>query len=415
MAGRTLALAAALAGISLAAGLYAPIEPFEAQHLFVAAPGAPVLFEFDGAGDLQPTKVTGLTSLHDLAFGPDGALYATDFVLDRVLVYDASGTELDALGAGTALDEPTDLAFGPSGGLFVASSATDSVLRFERDGTVSASIGVGSGLDDPRGLAFSPDGRLWVSSFGSDEVLAFDRSGTFVDSLADAALDGPYGLAFGPTGHLLVASHETDRVLEFDGAGGLVASIGAGSGLVAPTAIAIGPDRDLYVASSGGDAVLVFDGDGTLLDTLAADDLVGPTGLAFSPSVFSASVRGQFARPGQGAGKFSSPARVTWSPGSGWLTLLLTDGDDDMLDLFGGDALVMHGFEVTESDASKTRHVAARELSGDTTDTGIASVGIVFKGGVDDDVYEPGKATGYFHRASAAGGVDATIKLKKEK
>ena len=415
MAGRSLVLAALLAGISLAAGLVDPIEPFDGHHLFVASPDAQVLFEFDAGGDLQPTKVTGLTSIHDLAFGPDGALYATDFDLDRVLVYDASGDELVAFGEGSDLDEPTDLAFGPAGGLYVASSATDSVLVFARDGSVSDTFGEGSGLDDPRGLAFSPDGRLWVSSFGTDEVLVFDPSGVLVDTLSDVALQGPYGLAFAPQGHLLVASRDTDRVLEFDGAGDVVASFGAGSGLESPTAIAIGPDRNLYVASEGSDAVLVFDADGSLLDTITTGELFGPTGLAFSPAVFSATIKGRLARSGQGDDKLTSTARVTWSPGSGWMTLLLTDVGDDMSELFGGDALVLSGFEVTESGDSKTRHVAARELQGDAQATAITSVGIVFKGGVDDDdSYEPGKATGYFHRAGPGGSVDATIKLKKQ-
>lgn len=408
-----------LAATSLAAGIIDPIDPFEPNCLFVVSSDS-LVFEFTEDGTLVPNFLTGLNALtgldaaQDVAFGPDGALYATDFELDRVLVFDASGGAAKAIiGADSTLEDPSDLTFGPDGDLYVASSANDLVMRFGRDGLFDSAIGAGSPLSNPRGVTIGPDGHLYVSSFDTDEVVEFDATGTYIGSITDPGMSQPFGLTFGPRGNLFVSSFGTGRVCEFDAAGNVVGTIGAGTALSSPTALEFGPDGNLYVASQGTDNVMVFNDNGLLVGTIGStSSLSGPSGLAFSPFVIGANLSGRIEQLGGDQIKVKSKARLSYSPGTGRATLLLTETDDELTAAFGSDVLTFTGFEGSEDDTDKDRSFVGQQVSGSGLSDGLGALGIELRGKVDEDTgrYEVKKFKGTLHRAGPFGVIDAKVK-----
>src|SRR5262249_14593320 len=145
------------------------------------------------------------------------------------------------------------MAFGPDGNLYVSSSLDDRVLRFDAasgalvDAFVPARSG---GLDRPEGLVFhdngddGDDGFLYVASGANDLSIRYDAATGRLDRQfvlrGSGGLHGPTGIAFGPDGDLYVSSSLTDEVLRFDGstgdAKGRLVARGSG-GLDYPTSI----------------------------------------------------------------------------------------------------------------------------------------------------------------------------------
>jgi sugar lactone lactonase YvrE len=386
---RLLALLLVLSSLSVAMGLVDPVDPFVPNHLFVAD-GGTLIHEFDEQGTAQPDYVTGvnqiegLSAVHDVAFGPDGALYASDFEQDLVLVFDSvGGSAIATVGAGS-LDGPTDLLFGPHGDLFVASAHDHAVVRFDSDGVSAPIIIGGSGLANPRGLAIGPHGHLFVSSFDTDEVLEFDAGGSFLSARsAGSALDGPYGLAFSPrNGLLYVASKNNDQVLAFDSAGNAVAVL-TPEGLDAPTSLSFGPDGNLFVASEGTGEVLVMNNTG-LVDRIVGDDeLASPSGLAFSPFVLDAKLFGRTFPVGASASLVKQPVRLNWAPGSGQASVMLLPPQGSNVDadpLFGEQVMVARGFERGPLNPGPSVRFVGKELDVGGMLDGIGSLSFVANG-----------------------------------
>lgn len=115
-----------------------------------------------GGGFVRSIALPSSDLCHGLAVGPNGNLFASLLLSDRVIqINSATGAIIgNFVAPGTGgLDWPEDLVFDPSGNLLVASSTTDRVLRF--NGGTGAYMGdfvsAGSGgLDWPLGLAFMP-------------------------------------------------------------------------------------------------------------------------------------------------------------------------------------------------------------------------------------------------------------------
>jgi len=190
-----------------------------------------------------------------------------------------------------------DLAFGPDGNLYAAGAGP--VRRY--DVVTHALIDEfthGYELAQTRGIAFGPDGNLYVSNYtgAKGEVVRFDGAtgdflGVYIPS-GRAGLRAPWKIAFDGRGDLLIANWESGsgNVLRFPSRALLAphaAEFIVRDGLN-PLYLAIGPDQNVYVSSAGNSgadgAVLRFDGrTGAFLDVFVPSVAGGPRGLAFAP------------------------------------------------------------------------------------------------------------------------------------
>jgi hypothetical protein len=263
-----------------------------AVYRYDAVTGSPLPAPGKSGAEFVSPGSGGLTLARDMAFGPDGDLYALSEGTDSVLRFDPTTGAYKgvfvASGSG-GLDAPRDFLF-RDGYLYVAScgplggvgAGVDSVLRY--DATTGAPAGLSGqpgdavfiasgsgGLNNPSRMVFGPDGKVYVSSTApssesptSNAVMRYDSAtgapagvsgqpgDAFFVSQGSGGLDGPTALIFRPDGYLYVASWRNDSVFRYDSATGAFAGtvITAGSGgLDAPLDLLFEPDGNFLVTS----------------------------------------------------------------------------------------------------------------------------------------------------------------------
>jgi sugar lactone lactonase YvrE len=197
-----------------------------------------------------------------VAYGPDGALYVSNFGDGTVVRIDSAGARRTVV---SGLGRPSGLAFDAAGALYVADFGDWNgtvVHRIDRDGVARV---FARGFSAPIGLVFDPAGTLYVSNFGSGEVHAVAPDGRVrvharVPNAPRAMLQY---LARDARGNLYVPSYGHQRIYRIDPAGGLhvVAGSGArgardGAGAVAefegPNSIVREADGTLWITEYDG-------------------------------------------------------------------------------------------------------------------------------------------------------------------
>ena len=165
-------------------------------------------------GDFVPPNSGGLHRPTGMVFGPDNNLYVMSADDDSVMRFDGTtGAPLPAPGKsgaifvnpGTLLNAWGELAFGPDGNLYVSNFGGNDVLRI--DAATGNSLGEfvpagDHGLSGSEGLVFGPDGNLYVVSQGTNSVLRYNGvTGAFIGVFVPPVhLNGPTYLTFWDTG-----------------------------------------------------------------------------------------------------------------------------------------------------------------------------------------------------------------------
>jgi len=128
-------------------------------------------------------------------------LYVTDVLKDNVAVYDLDNFKfLRTIGGppkkagddspGT-FARPTNVAVGPNGDVYVSDTLNQRIQIFDADGTFLSTFGKpGDGPGDfarPKGIAIDSDNHIWVADADQNRVKVFDRQGRL------CAFFGEYG------------------------------------------------------------------------------------------------------------------------------------------------------------------------------------------------------------------------------
>jgi len=228
----------------------------------------------------QPVPHVSLVSPEDVVTAPDGSVYLSDFLGDRVfklspngriVVYAGGGSSGDGPALKAYLFHPAGLAIDSTGILYIADTPGGTVRMVDTHGNLST-LGTAKGLTygyaGPLGLATDRSNVLWVSQMFGDVGRA-DGLGGLVDgsSLPQPSWIPGY-VAFDSAGNLYIS----------DRAPGLSSSVlysgppaGGGCRIVRMT-----PDRHLSVVAGTG--VCGYSGDG---GPATAAQLNDPNGIAF--------------------------------------------------------------------------------------------------------------------------------------
>lgn len=257
--------------------------------------GASAVLRYDGVtgafidkfvGDNPNTAIDetgGLFRPYGLAFSPDGNLYASSFLSDKILRYNGkTGEFIDVFAAGNqqagGLNGPNGLLFAPDGFLYVTTQGSvaregqadfsdnfaSQVLRYNPE-TAQFSI-FASPEPSPRsfgftsllGMATGPvDGDLYVSDFANDIRRYNLKSGELVDTLSTnytetlPSSNFIGGLTFSPIGNLFAVGFDNradasnvGAVLRYDGKTGDPLPLVAKPGTVA-SPVFVAPDSKL--------------------------------------------------------------------------------------------------------------------------------------------------------------------------
>jgi RHS repeat-associated protein len=272
------------------------------------------------AGDGGAATQADLNSPFAAAAGPDGSLYIADTINNRVRRVAPDGTITTVAGTGVAgfagdgalatqalLFNPTGLALGPDGSLYISDTLNERVRRVAPDGTITTVAGTGAAayggdggaasqaqLWEPEGLAVGPDGSLFIADTVNNRVRRVAPDGT-IETVAgtgafggagdggaarSAQLAGPEAVAAGPDGSIYIADTLNNRIRRVD-VSGLIATVagngqqcnggGCGDGGAAtlaqlwlPGGVAVARDGTLYIADSGDARVRAVTADGTI-------------------------------------------------------------------------------------------------------------------------------------------------------
>jgi streptogramin lyase len=262
---------------------------------------------FCGAGCAQDDAIWRRP--RDLRVAPDGTLFVSDVVGNRVLHLDADGALLQVIGArGVGKGElwrPFGLVPMPDGGVTVVNHRPLDVehpnepwrelKRFDARGREVGSWPLRIPGEDafgwPDGVDRIPDG-LVVADADAEALLFLDERGAVVRSLAAVVGGPPVASVQRPRyrdGRLCFAEYAEHRVRCVDDAGQQVLSLdraGHERGeLWFPLVVDIGPDGRLAVADHGNYRVQVFSAQGELLDVIAPE----PSAPDVQPQVFDVS------------------------------------------------------------------------------------------------------------------------------
>lgn len=305
--------------VSIAA-LAAGVAVFAAS---AAGAGGPVIFTVAGnsghgfSGDGSPATSATLEGPAGLVAAPDGAIYVSDTIDQRIRRIDPTGHIQTIAGTGdhgfagdggpaikATLQDPTALARGADGTLFVADTGNNRIRAIRPDETIVTVAGssddgfAGDGglarnaqISGPAGLALAPNGDLFFSDADNNRIRVVHANG-IIDTVAGtgqpgfagdngparaAALHSPAGLALAPDGSLLIADTGNNRVRRIAPNGTISTVAGNGGGgsggdggpataaqLNAPVDVAVRPDGSFFVAERGGNRIRVVDAHGTI-------------------------------------------------------------------------------------------------------------------------------------------------------
>ncbi|MDX6385291.1 MAG: hypothetical protein QOK48_2864 [Blastocatellia bacterium] len=139
------------------------------------------IYRVNGIGEVRPwAEMEPSVSAYHLAFGPDGALYATGPTVssfDAIMRFDEDG---DATEFYRGLGRPQGLAFDQDGNLYVAASLRGrrGIVRISPDGLEAEIVVAGMNLV---GLAFSAQGEMVVATNDAVYSLPLGIYGSLLD------------------------------------------------------------------------------------------------------------------------------------------------------------------------------------------------------------------------------------------
>jgi sugar lactone lactonase YvrE len=271
------------------------------------------VFRFDNAGNKLPNDIpshsAGLTYPTGIAVGPDGNIYVSSQATGSILFYDGqSGAPLpspqpggpDGLFAFLETAAPAQLAFGPDGNLYVSEYFGTSVRVYDRQ-TGARLADAATGLTSAGGLAFTDNGDLLVGdgfamAAGQTARIVRVHNGvpsTFVDY--NMGVFAPAALVTLAGGDVLAVDLVANYIARFDANGAPLGPFAvipppiAPPGSNFPSDIAFDPDGNLVVSVLGATnppddrgALLRYDLNGNLIETIV-DQLEPIGGIDWTP------------------------------------------------------------------------------------------------------------------------------------
>lgn len=275
------------------------------------APSPSAQYTLEATWDGHAAPMGALDRPIGIAVAPSGDVLVTDARL-RVVRFNAAGEFLGEWGnEGDGPGEfrnPVGVAVDSDGAVYVSDYELDRIQQFTATGEFLLQLsrsGSGPGeFNSPAGLTFDDTGALYVADFYNHRVQKRQETGAFrtighAGRLGPGALHYPTGVAITPQRELVVADAYNYQVQWFDLDGRPLHRAGyhlfwvwprpvaSAAGFSAPTGIAVGRDGLLHVADSGNRRVVMLSATGEYVTEWrlpdAASNVYSPEHLAASP------------------------------------------------------------------------------------------------------------------------------------
>jgi predicted membrane-bound mannosyltransferase/DNA-binding beta-propeller fold protein YncE len=203
-----------------------PIDPYAAITTSVTP---------DNALGSAGTEAGQFQGPHEIAMAPDGSLYVTDSLNNRIQHLSPDGKVLQVWGSGAdvskgnapggTFNEPWGIAVAPDGSVYVADTWNYRIQKFTSDGKFIMMWGSGPAIGQdqfygPRGLAVDNLGRVFVADTGNKRIVFYDSQGNYLGEFGTPGLqlgelDEPVDIAVDPLGRIFVTDTWNQRVQVF--------------------------------------------------------------------------------------------------------------------------------------------------------------------------------------------------------
>jgi sugar lactone lactonase YvrE len=181
------------------------------------------VYRFDDAGQPQPLTKGNVGIPMCLAVASDGAIYASDIEIQRIVKIPAAGGEPEIV---TELPAVRGMAFDKEGRLWAANHGKDAVLRFSPDFKEREVVVPGRPFQFSHHLAFGNDGTAYVAD-GYAKTIWKLGTGEPQPLVKGDPLKNPVGLCWSEQHGVLVADPHQKAVYRVDAEGKLVQMIPA--------------------------------------------------------------------------------------------------------------------------------------------------------------------------------------------
>ena len=191
---------------------------------WVVAYGSNEIVRIDPNGIIRDRRrgpMNGFDRPYDLARGPEGNLYLSEFRGNRVSVLSPSGEWQFYIGSRGREDGqfigPQNLTVDEEGYLYVVDYGNRRVSKFDPSGAFILSFGTRitgfPGFLSPTGIA-ARDGKIYAADNLLKQIFMFDRNGAYLGPLLREELSSPESLRLLPDGRLLAV--DSNRIILID-------------------------------------------------------------------------------------------------------------------------------------------------------------------------------------------------------
>jgi virginiamycin B lyase len=233
--------------------------------------------------------------IEDIAAGPDGSLWFSEFAANKIGKYVPSTgtiTEISAVGNGPAgivvrgttvyasmyydgkigvfgtdgsvkpaLFLPSEragadgLAFDKSGNLWVAEESLGRIARCDVTAGTCTDFALASASSAPDSIALGGDGAMWFTEATGNAIGRIDSSGAVREFAIPTKNAHPDGIAAAADGSLWFAEGSGMKIGHIATSGTILGEFAPPSGLNGPNNVAIAPDGSVWFTETGGNRV----------------------------------------------------------------------------------------------------------------------------------------------------------------
>jgi virginiamycin B lyase len=200
-----------------------------------------------------PTFVTGYTdpsisSPIDIAGGPDGTMWFTNFGNDSIGRITSAGTVFNY--TDPSVSSPDGITAGPDGAMWFTNAGNNSIGRITTAGVITNYTDFT--ISSPYDIAAGSDGALWFTNFGNNSIGRITTGGA-VTNYTDPSISRPDGIAAGADGALWFANTANNSIGRITTTGTVVDY--TDPSISTPYRITAGPDGAMWFTNSANNSI----------------------------------------------------------------------------------------------------------------------------------------------------------------
>ncbi len=191
-----------------------------------------------------------------IAAGPDGNLWFTEAAGNKIGSINPTTHAIVETALPTAGATPYEIAAGPDGNLWFTESNGNKIGTINPTTRVISEFTIPTANSQPLGITAGPDGNLWFAEYNTNKVgMINPATHAIAEFTIPTASSNPYGIAAGPDGNLWFTEQSGNKIGSINPTTGAITESATPTPNSAPRGIAAGPDGNLWFTEVGANQV----------------------------------------------------------------------------------------------------------------------------------------------------------------